>query len=111
MTDHIERMVQAWFARLATATATGTGSEGQGGDGPSDGAQQHVPQALKELVGSIHRLIREAENDTRVRCEEIAVNEAGDELGGRIALAIRTADPESLPRKSLTEIYAPDLRL
>jgi hypothetical protein len=100
MTDHIERMVQSWFARL----------EALSGEGGSD-REQHAPQALKELVGSIHRLIREAENETRVRCEEIAVNEAGEELGGRIALAIRTADPESLPRKSLTEIYAPDLRL
>lgn len=101
MTDHIERMVQAWFARLE--------SLGEHGDKAEQAPQ--ALQALKELVGSIHRLIREAENDTRVRCEEIAVNEAGEELGGRIALAIRTADPESLPRKSLTEIYAPDLRL
>ena len=105
MTDHIERMVQSWFARLEAL------SSGSGDGGGGDDREQHAPQALKELVGSIHRLIREAENETRVRCEEIAIHEAGEELGGRIALAIRTADPESLPRKSLTEIYAPDLRL
>lgn len=97
MTDHIERMVHAWFARLEI-------------DALGDN-QQCAPDALRELVGSIHRLIREAENETRQRCEDIAVNEAGEELGGRIALAIRTANAESLPRKTLTEIYAPDLRL
>ena len=90
MNDHVERMVQSWFERT---------------EFESD-KQQHQ---MHELINSIHRMIREAENEVRSRCEEIAVQTAGDDLGGRIALAIRTSDPESLPRKSLTEIYAPEL--
>jgi hypothetical protein len=89
MNDHVERMVHTWFARAEIA------SDKQG--------------ALNELVSSIHRMLREAENETRLRCEDIAVQTAGDEVGGRVALAIRTSSSESLPRKSLTEIYAPEL--
>jgi len=89
MTDHIERMVQAWYERLAASQ------------------DNDKSQALQELVSAIHRMLREAENETRLRSEEIAVQVAGEEVGGRVALAIRTANPESLPRKSLTEIYAP----
>ena len=87
MNDHVERMVHTWFARAEA-----------GGD--KDGA-------LNELVSAIHRMLREAENETRQRCEEIAVQAAGEDVGGRVALAIRTSAAESLPRKSLIEIYAP----
>lgn len=89
MNDHVERMVHNWFARAEQAS--------------------DKEAALAELVSSVHRMLREAENDTRLRCEEVAVQAAGDEVGGRVALAIRTATAESLPRKSLTEIYAPEL--
>jgi hypothetical protein len=89
MNDHVERMVHTWFARAEDAS--------------------DKEAALAELVSAVHRMLREAENDTRLRCEEIAVQAAGEEVGGRVALAIRTATPESLPRKSLTEIYAPEL--
>jgi len=89
MNDHVERMVHTWFARAEASS------------------DKHA--ALNELVSAVHRMLREAENDTRLRCEEIAVQTAGDEVGGRVALAIRTSSPESLPRKSLTEIYAPEL--
>lgn len=90
MNDHVERMVQSWLERTQY--------------------ERDKQRALmSELINGIHRLVREAENETRARCEEIAVQAAGDDIGGRIALAIRTADPESLPRKSLTEIYAPEL--
>lgn len=89
MNDHVERMVHTWFARAEIAS--------------------DKQAALSELVSAVHRMVREAENETRLRCEEIAVQTAGDDVGGRVALAIRTSSPESLPRKSLTEIYAPEL--
>jgi len=90
MNDHVERMVQSWFERT-----------------DYEGDKQRA--LMSELINGIHRMVREAENETRARCEEIAIQTAGEDLGGRIALAIRTSDPESLPRKSLTEIYAPEL--
>jgi hypothetical protein len=90
MNDHVERLVHTWFARAEITS--------------------DKQAALHELVSAFHRMLREAENETRVHCEEIAVQAAGDEIGGRVALAIRTSSPpESLPRKSLTEIYAPEL--
>jgi len=91
MEDHITRMVYGWYARVQQQS------------------EIRVEAALHDLVTSVHRMVREAEIDTRTRCEEIAVDVAGAEIGGRIALAIRTADPESLPRKSLIEIHAPAL--
>lgn len=90
MNDHVERMVHNWFERVEC-----------------DGTDKS--RALRELINNIHRMVREAENETRSRCEEVAVQTAGEDIGGRIALAIRTATSESLPRKSLTEIYAPEL--
>lgn len=89
MNDHIERMVQSWFERAEL--------------------ERDKRRAMSELINNIHRMLREAENETRERCEEIAVQTAGAEIGGRIALAIRTSSAESLPRKSLTEICAPEL--
>ena len=90
MNDHVERMVQSWFER-------------------TDFESDKQRALMSELINGIHRMVREAENETRARCEEIAVQTAGDDIGGRIALAIRTSAQESLPRKSLTEIYAPEL--
>lgn len=90
MNDHVERLVQSWFERTEF-------------EGDKQRAQ------MSDLINGIHRMVREAENEIRARCEEIAVQTAGDDIGGRIALAIRTSAPESLPRKSLTEIYAPEL--
>jgi hypothetical protein len=83
-------MVRTWFDRAETA--------------------DDKESAVTELVSAVHRMLREAENETRLKCEEIAVQAAGEDVGGRVALAIRTASPESLPRKSLIEIRAPDLR-
>jgi hypothetical protein len=82
-------MVQAWFARAQQAAEPET--------------------SLGELVSAIHRMVREAENDIRKRCEQLAVRVGGAEIGGRVALAIRTDLAESVPRKSLIEIHAPDL--
>jgi polyhydroxyalkanoate synthesis regulator phasin len=90
MNDHVERMVQSWFERTEF-----------------EGDKQRA--LMSDLINGIHRMVREAENETRARCEEIAIQTAGDDLGGRIALAIRTAAAESLPRKSLIEVYAPEL--
>jgi hypothetical protein len=89
MNDHVARMVDAWFARAQEA--------------------EEPAQVLSDLVSAIHRMLREAENDIRRRCEELAIAVAGTEQGGKVALAIRTDLADSLPRKSLTEIYAPDL--
>jgi hypothetical protein len=94
MNDHVERMVHTWFARTRAELAGGESEEAS---------------ALGDLISAIHRMLREAENDTRQRCEEIAIESAGDDVGGRVALAIRTSAAESLPRKSLIEIKAPDL--
>jgi polyhydroxyalkanoate synthesis regulator phasin len=90
MNDHVERLVQSWFER-------------------TEFESDKQRALMSELVNGIHRMVREAENETRARCEEIAIQAAGDDVGGRIALAIRTSAAESLPRKSLTEIYAPEL--
>jgi polyhydroxyalkanoate synthesis regulator phasin len=90
MNDHVERLVQSWLERTEF-----------------EGDKQRA--LMSELINGIHRMVREAENETRARCEEIAVQTAGDDIGGRIALAIRTTAPESLTLKSLTEIYAPEL--
>jgi hypothetical protein len=92
MNDHVARMVDMWFARVRTAEDT-----------------RESRQFMAQLVDAIHRMLREAEEETRRRCEELATRVAGPDLGGKIALAIRTETPESLPRKSLTEIYAPEI--
>ena len=89
MNDHVARMVSNWFARAQS--------------------NEDAHSALSQLIDAIHRMVREAEAETRRHCEEVATRVAGPELGGKVALAIRTADPESLPRKSLTEIYAPEI--
>jgi hypothetical protein len=94
MNDHVERMVHTWFARTRADLAS---------------SETESAGALADLISAIHRMIREAENDTRLKCEEIAIDAAGHEVGGRVALAIRTSAVESLPRKSLIEIQAPDL--
>lgn len=79
MKDHVARMVNGWMDR--------------GEDAGKDPSQ---------LVDAIHRMIREAEDEVRKRCEEIAQRVAGPDVGGQIALAIRmTKAAESLPRKSL----------
>ena len=83
MTDHVARMVHGWYDR-AQEDAQGAG--------------------VSQLVDAIHRMIREAEDEVRRRCEEIAQRVAGPEVGGQIALAIRvTSNAESLPRKSLVD--------
>jgi hypothetical protein len=92
--DHVERMVQNWFERTRADIAS---------------SASEADSALTELITAIHRMVREAENDIRRKCEEIAVESAGEDVGGRVALAIRTTSAESLPRKSLIEIHAPDL--
>jgi len=90
MTDHVARMVHGWFDRTA------------GEDGP-----RNEESGVAQLVDAIHRMIREAEDEVRQRCEEIAKNVAGPELGGQIALAIRTTtNDESLPRRNLLDTYA-----
>jgi 2-oxo-4-hydroxy-4-carboxy--5-ureidoimidazoline (OHCU) decarboxylase len=84
MTDHVARMVHRWFSRA------------------QDDTQAEVSES--ELVDAIHRMIREAEDETRRRCEAVAQHVAGPDLGGQIALAIRmNAAGESLPRKSLVD--------
>lgn len=86
MTDHVARMVKRWFDRTQEEAET-----------------EVVPQ----MVDAIHRMIREAEAEVRRRCEAIAQQVAGPELGGQIALAIRlSAQGESLPRRSLVDAYA-----
>lgn len=80
MTDHVARMVHGWIDRSQEAE---TNSE------------------VSQLVDAIHRMIREAEDEVRRRCEEIAQRVAGPDVGGQIALAIRLTTAESLPRKSL----------
>jgi 2-oxo-4-hydroxy-4-carboxy--5-ureidoimidazoline (OHCU) decarboxylase len=88
MNDHVARMVNTWFDRAQEAGDAG--------------------ESLSHLVDAIHRMLREAENETRRRCEELATRVAGPELGGKVALAIRTTARESLPRKSLTDLCAVD---
>jgi hypothetical protein len=89
MTDHVARMVNMWFARAQSA--------------------EDRRDSLQHLVDAIHRMVREAEDETRRRCEDVALQTAGPEVGSKVALAIRMANEESLPRKSLIEIHAPDL--
>jgi hypothetical protein len=87
MTDHVARMVNRWFARTQEA------------------AQES--EVVPQMVDAIHRMIREAEDEVRRRCEEIAQRVAGPEVGGQVALAIRlSAQGESLPRRSLVDAYA-----
>jgi hypothetical protein len=87
MTDHVARMVRSWFTRNQQA------------------AQD--PNVVPQMVDAIHRMIREAEDEVRRRCEEIAQQVAGPEVGGQVALAIRmSARGESLPRRSLVDAYA-----
>jgi hypothetical protein len=84
MTDHVARMVYRWIDRSQ--------------DDPREAEEPEVAQ----LVDAIHRMIREAEDEVRRRCEEIAQRVAGPDVGGQIALAIRmTKAADSLPRKSL----------
>ena len=45
--------------------------------------------AADHLIDSIHRLIREAEQQTRRRCEEVALRAASDHSAEQVALAIR----------------------
>ena len=85
MTDHVARMVHGWFDRAQ---------------------EQAQEPGVSQLVDAIHRMIREAEDEMRLRCEEIAQRVAGPEMGGQIALAIRTSKGESLPRRSLVDAYA-----
>ena len=89
MNDHVARMVHGWIDR----------SQSESGEEPA-------PEVSK-LVDAIHRMIREAEDEVRRRCEEIAQEVAGPDVGGQIALAIRmTKAADSLPRKSLVDVYA-----
>jgi hypothetical protein len=84
MTDHVARMVYRWIDRS-----------------PDEVSAAREPE-VSQLVDAIHRMIREAEDEVRLRCEEIAQKVAGPEVGGQIALAIRmTKAADSLPRKSL----------
>ena len=85
MTDHVARMVHGWFDRAQ---------------------EQAQEPGVSQLVDAIHRMIREAEDEMRLRCEEIAQRVAGPEMGGQIALAIRMSKGESLPRRSLIDAYA-----
>lgn len=85
MTDHVARMVHGWFDRA------------------QDKSQESSEVA--QLVDAIHRMIREAEDEVRRHCEEIAQRVAGPETGGQIALEIRMTKAESLPRKSLVPEY------
>jgi hypothetical protein len=90
MTDHVARMVHRWFDRSQT----------------TESVEVKDPE-VSQLVDAIHRMIREAEDEVRQRCEEVAQRVAGPDLGGQIALAIRmTKAAESLPRKSLVDAYA-----
>lgn len=90
MTDHVARMVHRWFDRSQT----------------NESVEAKDPE-VSQLVDAIHRMIREAEDEVRRRCEEIAQQVAGPDMGGQIALAIRmTKASESLPRKSLVDAYA-----
>jgi hypothetical protein len=81
MKDHVARMVHGWIDRSQ---------------------EEEKDPEVSQLVDAIHRMIREAEDEVRTRCEEIAQRVAGPDLGGQVALAIRmTKTSESLPRKSL----------
>jgi hypothetical protein len=88
MNDHVARMVHGWIDRSQ-----------------SEARDVSEPE-VSQLVDAIHRMIREAEDEVRRRCEEIAQNVAGPDVGGQIALAIRMTKAESLPRKSLVDVYA-----
>ena len=87
MNDHVARMVHGWIDRSQSETGEG------------------APPEVSQLVDAIHRMIREAEDEVRRRCEEIAQRVAGPDVGGQIALAIRmTKAADSLPRKSLLDM-------
>ncbi len=75
MTDHVARMVHSWFER----------------------ARQHGNErdATDHLINSIHRLIREAEQQTRQRCEEVALRTASQRDAEQVALAIRALGAQS----------------
>ena len=88
MNDHVARMVHGWIDRSQSETTEGPAPE------------------VAQLVDAIHRMIREAEDEVRRRCEEIAQRVAGPDVGGQIALAIRLTKAESLPRKSLVDAFA-----
>ena len=69
MPDHVARMVHSWFERVRT--------------------QDSEREATTHLIDSIHRLIREAESQTRKRCEEVALHTARAQGADQVALAIR----------------------
>lgn len=70
MPDHVARMVHSWFERVRT--------------------QDSGSEATTHLIDSIHRLIREAESQTRRRCEEVALRTARAQGPDQVALAIRS---------------------
>lgn len=72
MTDHVARMVNGWL----DSQRQGERSAGE-------------PVQVARLVDAIHRLIREAERETQLRCEEIARRAADRGDAGEVALAIR----------------------
>lgn len=85
MNDHVARMVHGWLERRRRHD-----------DVDDAGASQ--------LVDAIHRMIREAEEEMRSRCEDIVKRTVGPEVGAEIVLAIRmNATGESLPRRSLVD--------
>jgi phosphate uptake regulator len=73
MTDHVARMVNGWL-------------DAQRGRHP-DGTET---RSVASLVDAIHRMIREAEDETRRRCEEVAQRAATSEEAHKVALAIRS---------------------
>ncbi len=75
MTDHVTRMVNGWLAA-------------QRDDVRGRRETRETPGAAS-LVDAIHRLIREAENETRLRCEQIARSAAERGDAEKVALAIR----------------------
>ena len=64
MTDHVARMVCGWLESHRPLAQRENRAE---------------TRAVASLVDAIHRLIREAENETRRRCEELAQRERESE--------------------------------
>jgi hypothetical protein len=73
MTDHVTRMVQGWLEKSAGRAVE--------------------RQAVSSLVDSIHRMIREAERETQLRCAEVA-RQAAVLPPSEIATAIQTLRPK-----------------
>lgn len=80
MADHVTRMVNGWFERAERAQRADA-AQGQRG-----GRQL----AATHLIDSIHRLIREAERETRERCEQLALEVMDSEHAQKLAEAIRS---------------------